>query len=684
MLRAGQILGAYRIETIVGRGSMGVVYRAVGINNGEPVALKTVRADLLIGTERDAILSRFHQEAQIGMQLHHPRIVRVRDWGEQDDIVYLAMDFVAGQELGRLVDHHPDLPQAMSLAMILQVLNALAYVHQQGIIHRDLKPANILVRRDYTIALTDFGIAHCSGSELTQLGDLLGSPLYMAPEQLRGESLDCRADLFSVGVMLYYLLTHRKPFVADSLAALMQQILHTDPAPPSTFNSALSGAIDAVIQGALAKDRNQRFASALEFAAALRQARTALDEATVLIPAGSPSLPSSPASIQMAAVNLDALAEHMAVLVQECLAEQATDARIEQLTEGLNAWVTALVTNQTADRQRLQWLCAGSPLAALAEQIERQAPLPGRALSEARGDWLELVRLFTVLHDAAQRLGGTQAGALARARLIQALTGAFLDYARTLNQLLFSNDSPHLLQISADFMRLDLLQLALEELGADAESRRLQQTLLLFVNQVMGKANALIHQFLKHRDPLARLGVVGLLVQIEELIVLAERLLEGSEGAAMEVPGPGGAIVAECIGNIRDLGWLLGQELRQQIREESLEKLGAADGEPDQSLFLGRLRQIGLLYRFAVRLESDQHAAPLRELVVGMHEFLHKLADRLLTVIQKTPKLQDQPIAAERLWERLSLIAELAGQFGWIELRGQILLAARNWASAPG
>ena len=115
MLRAGQTLGAYCIETIVGRGSMGVVYRAVGINDGEPVALKTVRADLLIGTERDAILSRFHQEAQIGMRLHHPRIVRVRDWGEQDDIVYLAMDFVAGQELGRLVDHHPDLPQAMSL-----------------------------------------------------------------------------------------------------------------------------------------------------------------------------------------------------------------------------------------------------------------------------------------------------------------------------------------------------------------------------------------------------------------------------------------------------------------------------------------------------------------------------------------------------------------------------------------
>ncbi|MFZ4790153.1 MAG: serine/threonine-protein kinase [Candidatus Competibacteraceae bacterium] len=684
MLRAGQTLGAYRIETILGRGAMGVVYRGVRINDGEPVALKTVCADLLIGTERDAILSRFHQEAQIGMQLRHPRIVRVHAWGEQDDIVYLAMDFVAGQELGRLVDHHPDLPQAMSLAMILQILNALAYIHQRGILHRDLKPANILVRRDYTIALTDFGIAHCSGSELTQLGDLLGSPLYMAPEQLRGEWLDCRADLFSVGVLLYYLLTHRKPFVAGSLAALMQQVLHADPAPPSTVNPALSTALDAVIQRALAKDRNQRFASAMEFAVALRQARTASDETTMLIPTGSRSLPLPPAPVQSAAVNLDALAGQMAALVRECLAEQATGTRIEQLTKGLNTWVAAIAADQTTDQQRLQWLCAGAPLAALAEQIERQAPFPGRALAEARGDWLELVQLFALLHNAGQRLGDAQAGDLARTRLIQELIGAFRDYANTLNPLLFSDDSPHLLQIAADLMRLDLLQLALEELGADAESRWLQQTLLLFVNQVVSKANALIRSFLKHRDPLARIGVVGLLVEIEELIVLAERLLEGSEAAVMATPGPGGAVVAECIGNIHDLGWLLGHELRQQVHDESLQKLGAADGEPDQALFLGRLRQIGLLYRFAVRLEGDQHATPLRKLVVGMHRFLHKLADRLLSIIQKTPALQDQQIAAERLWARLSLIAELAEQFGWIELRGQILLAARNWAAAPG
>ncbi len=684
MLRVGQTLGAYRIETILGRGAMGVVYRGVGIDDGEPVALKTVRADLLVGSERDIVLSRFHQEAQIGMRLRHPRIVRVRACGEQDDIVYLAMDFVAGQELGRLIEHRPDLPPAMILAMILQTLNALAYVHQQGIIHRDLKPANIMVRQDYAIALTDFGIAHCCGSELTQLGDLLGSPLYMAPEQLRGEPLDSRADLFSVGVILYYLLTHRKPFIADSLAALMQQVLHADPAPPSTINPTLSTTLDAVTRRALAKDRQQRFASALEFATALRQARAAAVEATVPTPGRSRSLrPATPTPVP-AAINPDVLVGQLAALVRDCLADRATDARLKQLTEGLNAWFAAVAENQTVDRQSMQWLCAGEPLMALADRIQRQAPLPGRSLPEARGDWLELVRLLGLLHHAAQRLGGAQAGDLARSRLIQELTGAFLDYASTLNRLLFSDDSPHLIQIAADFMRLDLLQLALEELGAEAESRRVQQTQLLFVNQVMGKVNTLIRQFLQHRDPLARFGVAGLLVEIEELIVLAERLLEGSEAAAMEAPGAGGAVVTECIGNIRDLGQLLEQELRQQVEDEALQNLGPADGKSDQALFLGRLRQLGLLYRFAVRLglEGDELTAPLRDVVSGMHGFLRQLADRLLVVIEKTQGLQTPPVATDSLWARLSLIAELAEQFGWIELRGRILQAACSSNSA--
>jgi len=143
-------------------------------------------------------------------------------------------------------------------------------------------------------------------------------------------------------------------------------------------------------------------------------------------------------------------------------------------------------------------------------------------------------------------------------------------------------------------------------------------------------------------------------------------------------------VVAECIGNIHDLGQLLGQELRQQAQEESLQRLGAADGESNQALFLGRLRQLGLLYRFAVRLglEGDELTAPLRKVATGMHGFLHQMADRLLAIIDKMPELHEQPLAADRLWARLSLIAEIAEQFGWIELRGRILWSARSWTAA--
>ncbi|MFO7640479.1 MAG: serine/threonine-protein kinase, partial [Candidatus Competibacteraceae bacterium] len=176
MLRAGQMLGAYRIEALLGRGAMGVVYRGVGGDPGEPVAIKTLRTELLVGPERRSILARFRQEADIGRRLRHPRIIRVRDYGEQDETLYLVMDLIPGQELGRLLEQRPELPLRMSLALLLQVLNALAYAHGQGVIHRDIKPANILVRQDYTLVLTDFGIAHIGGSELTQTGDLLGSP----------------------------------------------------------------------------------------------------------------------------------------------------------------------------------------------------------------------------------------------------------------------------------------------------------------------------------------------------------------------------------------------------------------------------------------------------------------------------------------------------------------------------
>lgn len=631
MLRNGQRLGSYRIESLLGRGAMGLVYRGVGIHDHEPVAIKTARSELLAGSERDAMLARFRREADIGMRLRHPRIVRVRDFGDQDGVLYLVMELITGQELGKLLEQQPKLPLAMSLALMLQVLNALAYAHDQGIIHRDIKPANILVRPDYTITLTDFGIAHVSGSELTQTGDLLGSPLYMAPEQLRGDPVDRRADLFAAGVVLYVLLTQRKPFAADTLAALMHRVLHNDPPPPSTLNHDLPAAFDAILRRALAKDRAARFSNALDFAAALRQARIETVEGTVAMPA-----------------------------------------------RWLPKWAvpTAEADLESDEWRRLQQRYGGESLATLAATILRDAPLPGRVLQNARGDWLERVRWFARQwrikpHSDAQREADT-----ARVELIQAFTGAFLDYAGVLNPLLFSEDNPQLLRISADFARLDLLRLALDELDANVEAQRVQQAQILFASQVMSKVNSLIRQFTDHRGPLARFGVASLLIEVEELIVLAGRLLEGSEAAAVDSAAPGGAILAEFMDNTRRLSRILGQELCQQARAESGP---AGDGriisDWGQALFIGRLRQLGLLYRFATRLDGgNERAEALRMLATETHEFLNSLADQLLADAVN----EASSMASEQRWARLSVIAELAAQFVWPELRQRILLAVRS------
>jgi serine/threonine-protein kinase len=687
----GQQLGAYRIEAPLGRGAMGVVYRGVRLEDSQPVAIKTVHSSLLVRPERDAILSRFHQEAAIGMRLRHPLIVRIHDCGEQDGTLYLTMQLVEGQELGRLLEHQPTLPLGMKLAIVLQILNALAYAHQQGIIHRDIKPSNILVRRDYTIVLTDFGIAHVQGSELTHTGELLGSPLYMSPEQLRGEVIDERADLFSAGVVFYFLLTQRKPFIADSLATLMYKVLQEEPPAPSTVNQELPTVFDDVLRRALAKRPDARFASALEFAMALRQARIEALEATVAIAGGwrgvAPPLPPQTDLEQSTLVIPSAgdLFARMATLARQCLTERTTRPRLAQLAEWLDLWFALQerapsTADRDAERQRLLDWCMGEALATLKEQIHRDAPIPGQALTQARGDWLELMGLFTLIRDTAARLGPTPTLDAARAQLIQELTGAVFHYANTLNRLLFSEDNPQLLRISADFTRLELLQLALEELGAEAEMRTMRQTLLLFANQVMSKINVLIRQFLDNQHPLARFEVTSLLVEVEEMIVLAERLLEwGAETAALEAMGSGGTTMTEFLDSAQALGRLLVEELVEQFAGEQKRALELGPGafSKGQAAFVGRIRQLGLLYRFAIRLEPSVQTASLHDLTAEVYHCLEQLATGLLETLE-TEDASQAGTATEPLWARLSVIAELAEQFAWRELQQRVLVAIRQ------
>lgn len=532
--------------------------------------------------------------------------------------------------------------------------------------------------------LSDFGIAHIDGSELTQLGDLLGSPLYMAPEQLRGDPLDPRADLFAVGVVLYVLLTRQKPFAADTLATLMQRILHEEPALPSTVDQRLSPVFDTIVQRALAKDRTRRFADAREFAAALRQAREAALETTLVAPGRrlpKSTAPSVGITADSAALDLDALTGQLESQIWDCLTERATSRRLDQIARILeNCFALAGPAKAPAppEQRWLQELCTGESLTALVARIQDDAPLPGRPPRAARGDWLELIRLFVQMHNAGRRLGTVHVADIARAQIIQQLTAAFLQYAQTLNPLLFRDDSPQLLQISADFMRLDVLQLALVELEANVEERYVQQMLLLFANQVMTKVNAMIRQFLNHHDPVAGFGVASLLVEIEELIVLAERLIEGNEAAAEETSGWGSTIVAEFVDHVDKLNQKIAQELILRVQPET--RSVASDTEDrEQSLFNGQLRQLGLLYRLATCLEARAPDATLRRLATDTHRFLNELTDYLLAITRTTIN-PEQSLTQEWPWTRLSIIAELAERFGWPELHQRVLLAIRERA----
>ena len=260
-------IGKYRLDGLLGKGAMGVVYRAFDPLVERAVALKTVRRDPADEAQAREMIERFRKEAQAAGRLMHPNIVAVHEYGESDDIAYIAMEFVDGTPLSSLIGERPcPLPQA--LAWFGDLLAALDYSHRHGVVHRDIKPANLLVTRDGRIKISDFGIARVESSTLTQTGAMLGTPSYMSPEQFRGEAIDGRSDLFSAGVVLYQLLTNQRPF-SGSAATVMQQVLNHTPAQPSQLNAALPAGFDAVVMRALAKEPRERYASARAFQQAL-------------------------------------------------------------------------------------------------------------------------------------------------------------------------------------------------------------------------------------------------------------------------------------------------------------------------------------------------------------------------------------------------------------------------------
>jgi serine/threonine-protein kinase len=264
-------LGKYEIRGELGQGAMGVVYDGFDPMIGRRVALKTVRRDQLDRAEVEEILARFKREAQAAGRLNHPNIVQIYEYGEDDGTAFIAMEFVEGRELKDHFDADARFPIAEIVRIMGQLLEALDYSHKNGVVHRDIKPANIILLKDGTVKVADFGIARVESSNLTQAGSVLGTPSYMSPEQFMGQTVDGRSDLFSAGVILYQFLTGEKPFTG-ALTTIMHKVLKEEPPAPSALNVQVPRPFDALIRKALAKRPDERFQNGREFAIALKMA----------------------------------------------------------------------------------------------------------------------------------------------------------------------------------------------------------------------------------------------------------------------------------------------------------------------------------------------------------------------------------------------------------------------------
>ena len=280
-------IGRYVVERELGRGGMGVIYKAHDPEIDRPVAIKLIRADLL-GEQDDDYLLRFRREAQAAARCAHPNIVAIYDFAVDRGCPFLTMEFLEGVTLGQEMERARRFSLADSAAILLQVLDALSAAHAQGIVHRDIKPANVLLLDRLRVKVMDFGIARPAASELTQAGAIIGSPHYMSPEQFRGEAVDHRADLFSAGILLFQLVTGERPFPGSSFAEIAYRVVNDT--PDLGRRAAEVPALAQLLARALAKRAEDRFTSAAAMAQALRSALEEDAEAvmTVIAPARSP------------------------------------------------------------------------------------------------------------------------------------------------------------------------------------------------------------------------------------------------------------------------------------------------------------------------------------------------------------------------------------------------------------
>jgi serine/threonine protein kinase len=262
-------IGKYKIDSVLGKGAMGVVYRATDPSLGRQVAIKTMSGDFLQDKE---LRLRFLREARSAGQLQHPNIVTVHELLEENGDAYIVMELLEGASLYSLIRKRGALDIAQKLSILLQIADGLNHAHEHGIVHRDLKPSNIFVSVNGVAKILDFGVAKFGEGELTRAGSVFGTLEYMAPEQVQGKRVDARADIFSMGVVAYEVLTGKNPFRAETMAASVFKIMSDSPDSLSAYVKNIPPAIEAVVFRALDKQLDKRYSSLAEMAAALKNA----------------------------------------------------------------------------------------------------------------------------------------------------------------------------------------------------------------------------------------------------------------------------------------------------------------------------------------------------------------------------------------------------------------------------
>ena len=279
-------IGRYKILGELGRGAMGVVYKAEDPNLDRVVALKTIHVD---AEDKEEYRKRFVLEAKAAGKLHHPNVVTTFDCGDHDGMAYLAMEFIEGTDLRtRMTDEGVTPLQAVEIAR--QVADGLAYAHERGVVHRDIKPANIMLDREGRAKIMDFGLARMRlADHKTTTGMVLGTPRYMSPEQISGEPVDARSDLFSLGIVLYEILTGTRLYSGEGIEQVQHSIMNVDPVPPTRVVPGLPAMLDFVVARALKRDPAVRYQDAREFAADLATCLAELRSQEASAPAQSGS-----------------------------------------------------------------------------------------------------------------------------------------------------------------------------------------------------------------------------------------------------------------------------------------------------------------------------------------------------------------------------------------------------------